>query len=223
MKPLTKFLGRSQLCGNTEIRRIFREELNHRILNRNDINLNLFNHSKSLIKSIPPRKSYETFVREENAEFVLNRIADTLLDMWITQQQPDNTKSSTIKPELKNWNVLHQKYIQADNWSSTKSFNSKSIENDLSIIKSVNVESNYKEERENINLTNRSWVRKTSQPSLYATNKRSNKGIILNSPIESSKIRNTKHKRNVVIEKSLHNSMLASTHRSRQSNNSSGR
>ena len=52
--------------------------------------INLFNHSKSYIGSKPPRKSYESFVREENSEYVLNRIADTILDMSINQQQYEN-------------------------------------------------------------------------------------------------------------------------------------
>ena len=85
----------------------------------------------------------------------------------------------TVKvPEIKTLNLFNPKFNQIENCSSTKSINLKAIESNQSNFKSINTDNNWKEERENINLTNRNWIRKSSQPSLYSSNTRSAKGKI---------------------------------------------
>jgi hypothetical protein len=84
---MLSFIGRKELCENMDIRRIYKEELKNRLLGSYDLETHMFNNSYSRVTmgSMPPRRSYERFLREESADAVINSLADYVLD----HQKPD--------------------------------------------------------------------------------------------------------------------------------------
>ncbi|CAI2386928.1 unnamed protein product [Moneuplotes crassus] len=93
--------NRPKLGENTNIRRIYKEELKARLTS---IESHLFSNSYSRvsINERSPRKSYEYFIREESAESIINSLADVVLNNPQTEEEsmPFESQSETTEVEI---------------------------------------------------------------------------------------------------------------------------